>query len=75
MDESEIVCYKLLSKIQDTHLKWGRAVLVIYFIKMFQIQQHFSKYRQDGAYEIVSLSLWLQSARQDSQKARKKHRL
>jgi len=21
MDESEIVCYKLLSKIQDTHLK------------------------------------------------------
>jgi hypothetical protein len=57
MDESDMVCYKLLPKIQDNHRKWGRTVLVIYFMKMFQIQQHFSNYLRDGAYQIVSFSL------------------
>jgi len=54
MDESDMVSYKSLSKIQDNQPKWGRTVLVIYFMKMFQLQRHFSKYRRDGAYQIVS---------------------
>jgi hypothetical protein len=37
MDKFDMVCYKLLSKIQDTYLILGRPVLVIYFMKMFQI--------------------------------------
>jgi hypothetical protein len=57
MDVSDMVCYKLLASIPDTHLKRGRNVLVLYFTKMFQIQQHFSKYLRDGGYQTVSLSL------------------
>ena len=37
MDESKMVCYKLLLKTL-AHLKLGRTVLVIYFVKILQIQ-------------------------------------
>lgn len=59
MDESDKVCYKLLSKIQDTHLKWRRSVLVIYYLFHEEVPniKHFSKYGRDGDYQFVFLSL------------------